>query len=82
MSQPNATLRRVRFGLWIVTAIALSGAVALAVSRLWGPPPVPDALESTRALISGDFSLVDHSGQAVTKADYRGKWMLVSFKNI
>ena len=79
MSQTHSTLRRVRLALWMLTAVAASGAIALWVSRHWGPPPAPDALESTRALITGEFSLVDHGGKAVTKADYRGKWMLVSF---
>ncbi len=29
--------------------------------------------------IGGPFSLTDHTGKAVTEADYRGKWMLVFF---
>ena len=63
MSQTHSTLRRVRLALWMLTAVAASGAIALWVSRHWGPPPAPDALESTRALITGEFSLVDHGGK-------------------
>ncbi|HEY8353029.1 MAG TPA: SCO family protein [Sphingomonadales bacterium] len=34
---------------------------------------------SGRALVGGPFSLVDHNGQRVTDADFRGRYMLVFF---
>lgn len=41
--------------------------------------PEPAALEPFPVDIGGDFALVDHTGKAVTEADYRGRFMLVFF---
>ncbi|PHZ84155.1 SCO family protein [Paremcibacter congregatus] len=37
------------------------------------------ALENTKALIGGPFSLTDHHGKTVTEADFKGKYMLIYF---
>ena len=41
--------------------------------------PEPAAPEPFPVDIGGDFALVDHTGKAVTEADYRGRFMLVFF---
>ena len=43
------------------------------------PAPRGSAAEPFPVDIGGDFALVDHTGRAVTDADYRGRYMLVFF---
>ena len=43
-------------------------------------PASPSAVDEPFPVdIGGDFALIDHTGQAVTDADYRGRYMLVFF---
>jgi protein SCO1/2 len=68
----------------IVAALATIG-IALAAAALdrpyfgqaWGQEPSPG--EASRAANRGAFSLVDHTGRAVTDEDFLGRFMLVFF---
>ncbi|WP_299845909.1 SCO family protein [uncultured Jannaschia sp.] len=42
-------------------------------------PPAIQATSVGEADIRSDFSLVDHTGRAVTEADFAGRWQLVFF---
>lgn len=60
---------------WIVCALALAALlVFLGPKRLLSPPESEGS-----ALIGGAFSLSDAEGNAVTDADFRGRYMLVYF---
>jgi len=63
----------------IVAVVALLAVAGVWFSRQMAPDPAPTAKEVLRAAISGKFSLIDHTGQAVTEETYRGKWLLVFF---
>jgi protein SCO1/2 len=68
-----------RLAVVALTAVLAGGLVALAV--LPGPrQQVSSVLPSTgKALVGGPFSLVDHTGKAVTEQGFRGRYMLVYF---
>ena len=70
--------QRLRLVLWSVAVLAAIGA-ALA---LWSAQRVPAASAPTfqgEADIYSAFTLTDHTGRAVTEADYAGRWQLVFF---
>ncbi|WP_375600362.1 SCO family protein [Devosia sp. Naph2] len=72
-------LRNLRLALWaaaIALVIAPAGAL---VWRAYTPAQVPKITSSGEATIRSEFSLVDHTGRAVTEADFAGKWQLVFF---
>ena len=72
-------LRRVRVVLWaLVTVVALSLGGAL-LWRAATPDPLPAPSYTEEAEIRSEFSLIDHTGQRVTQADYAGRWQLVFF---
>lgn len=47
--------------------------------RAYVPPPASRTTSVGEADIRSDFSLIDHTGGAVTEADYAGRWQLVFF---
>jgi len=74
-------LRWIRYTAWATLAVVafLVAAVVLGWWRVDGPG-APEPLTATAPLdVGGPFSLVDHSGKAVTDADFRGRPMLVFF---
>jgi len=68
----------IRFGLFVLAACA-AGAGAYITLHYPDTPRSPGAQDAGKALIGGPFTLVDHNGQTVTQADFRGKHMLVFF---
>ena len=79
MNRGVSKLRRVRTALWGVVVLTAATAASFAAWHWMEGAPIPTAREAGRAAISGDFSLTDHTGRAVTDEDYRGKWLLVFF---
>lgn len=75
-------MRKIRIAVWLVVA-TLAGLTAGYLAIRPGEEPTPTQIRSAedvaRDLITGEFSLVDHTGQAVTDKDYRGAWRLVFF---
>lgn len=61
-------------------ALASLAAVAVAAGIAWFQVRVATqvAHEGTAA-VGGPFHLTDHTGRAVSDADYRGRWMLIYF---
>jgi len=80
ISKPTTqTLRRVRLALWAgAAAILLLAGGALTV-RTYMAPPAPRATSVGEADIRSEFALMDHTGRAVTEADFAGRWQLVFF---
>ncbi len=69
----------------IATAVAVGGA-QLAIRQMdqtGAPPEEADqartAQEVLREIVTGEFSLTDHHGNAVTDENYRGSWPLIFF---
>jgi cytochrome oxidase Cu insertion factor (SCO1/SenC/PrrC family) len=64
---------------WI--GFALAGIIALLAAGGWVLEGWLAAQQPSRgkALIESEFSLVDHTGKAVTDEDFAGKWQLVFF---
>ncbi|PHP26543.1 SCO family protein [Limimaricola cinnabarinus] len=77
MPNSHSFYRRLRFLLWsgaAVFALAIAGLVVLR------DPSAPiEVAYSGEADIRSDFELIDHTGRAVTQADYAGRWQLVFF---
>lgn len=80
-------LRKVRLILWLLaaTAVAVMGA-QMAIRFMDANDAQPTAEEQARAakevareVVTGEFSLIDHHGKAVTDEDYRGSWPLIFF---
>lgn len=74
---PNP-MKRLRLALW--TAALLAAIVA--VLALWMAPrmaAVPATTFKGEADVRSAFTLTDHTGRAVTEADYAGRWQLVFF---
>ncbi|RAH96202.1 SCO family protein [Acuticoccus sediminis] len=72
-------LRRVRLAMWAcVAAVLLVAGVTLILRPHW-LTPAPEATFTGEADIRSQFSLVDHTGRAVTEADFAGRWQLVFF---
>lgn len=62
--------------------IALASLVGLVVAAgiaWWQVQHATKQVETTAASVGGPFALTDHTGKAVTDADYRGKFLLVYF---
>lgn len=77
-STKTTQLRRIRFSLWILVAaavLALGGAYFFQTIGVREPPLVTVG----EAAIRSEFSLIDHSGNRVTEADFLGRWQLVFF---
>ena len=62
---------------WIFSVLALVGLLVWLGIGKQAPAPESDSL--SKGLIKGDFSLVDGTGRAVTKASFHGKYLLVYF---
>lgn len=73
-----AALRRFRIVLWSSTIMLGLLAAGLIILRLQAEPE-PQVTYQGEADIRSDFSLVDHTGKAVTHQDYAGRWQLVFF---
>ncbi|KZD03056.1 SCO family protein [Oceanibaculum pacificum] len=72
-------LRRARLVIWAgAAALLLSAGGALTLRAYLAPQP-PQAISSGEADIRSEFSLTDHTGRAVTEADFAGRWQLVFF---
>ena len=71
------TKRIVLVGLVIASLAGISVAWTLIDSRLLAPPPRKEDIG--RSLITGEFSLTDHTNRPVTQKDYNGFWRLVFF---
>lgn len=63
----------------LIILLCLAALYALYITIVLDKNQPPTALQNTRALIGGPFSLSDHHGQAVTEQDFRGKYMLIYF---
>lgn len=77
-------LRRIRLVLWgVVTAVLLATGGAL-MMRSYLLPPTSEGISVEVATIGetdirSEFTLMDHTGRAVTEADFTGRWQLVFF---
>ncbi|MEC9369024.1 MAG: SCO family protein [Pseudomonadota bacterium] len=67
--------------LRLVLIVIAAFAAGAFIAALWVMPRAsqPVKLEAGSALIGGPFSLTDHTGKRVTEADFRGRFMLVTF---
>lgn len=69
-----------RVSVLVLAGLAAGALAALALlSGPKGPPAVPTAIETGKALIGGPFTLTDNTGKRVTEKDFLGKYMLVFF---
>jgi protein SCO1/2 len=62
--------------------IALASLVGLAIAAgiaWWQVRHATQQVETTAAAVGGPFRLTDHTGKAVSDADYRGKHLLIYF---
>ncbi len=65
-----------------ILRIALASLVGLAIAAgiaWWQVQNATRQVETTAASVGGPFRLTDHTGKAVTDADYRGKYLLIYF---
>ncbi len=65
--------------LWGAAAAALLGAAGAVAFLAYGPPPAPRVAYTGEADVRSKFTLTDHTGRAVTEADFAGRWQLVFF---
>lgn len=66
--------------MWLAVAVLAGVTSGLYLVRSTDrPAPVRSAAEVARELVTGEFSLTDHTGRPVTDRDYRGSWRLVFF---
>ena len=73
--------------MWLVIATAVAVMGAQMVIRLIddaNAPPTGEekaqtAQQIARDIVTGEFSLIDHHGNAVTDESYRGSWLLIFF---
>lgn len=72
-------LRRIRLVLWGTVAAVLLVTGGALMLRTHVPPPTPEVSSVGETDIHSEFSLTDHSGRAVTEADFTGRWQLVFF---
>jgi len=80
-------LRKTRLIMWLVIATAIAVMGAQLTIRLMddaAPPPTAEekaqtAQDVARDIVTGEFSLIDHQGNAVTDETYRGSWLLIFF---
>ena len=80
ISKPTThTLRRAWLAIWAGAAALLLLAGGALILRTYLTLPAFRATSVGEADIRSDFSLVDHTGRAVTEADFAGRWQLVFF---
>ncbi len=80
-------MRKVRLALWFLVATAAAVLAAQLVVRYMdqsGAPPAEAERERTarevaQEAVTGEFSLTDHRGNAVTDGDFSGSWPLIFF---
>jgi cytochrome oxidase Cu insertion factor (SCO1/SenC/PrrC family) len=72
-------LRRIRLAIWAGVAVLLLATGGALVMRALTPPQEAKMTSVGEANIRSVFSLTDHTGRAVTEADYAGRWQLVFF---
>lgn len=72
-------MRSVRIVLWGVVAATMVAFAGVTGLQWWESRQPPTAQQLGRAAISGDFSLVDHTGKQVTDENFRGQWLLAFF---
>lgn len=77
-SSASSRLRIIRLIAWGSCAVlaVLFGAL---LWRAMVSDGLPEPTYTGEANIRSDFALVDHTGRAVTEADYAGRWQLVFF---
>ncbi len=75
-TSPDHFHKRLRFVLWGAAALVALAALAALAFRDNEPPKVAYRGEAD---VRSDFELVDHTGRAVTEADYADRWQLVFF---
>lgn len=63
----------------LVTILSLTLIAVFVWSKYLNTTQTPTAAESSRALIGGEFELINHKGEAVTDKDFLGKYMIVYF---
>lgn len=68
--------RRIQTVILAILAVAIAGGVAW-----WQIRRMPESAPTAGAnlALGGPFSLTEHSGRAVTDADYRGRFLLIYF---
>ena len=80
MISEQTTRRRIRLAIWTgAAAILLAAGAGALILRTDPLPAAPLASTIGEADIRSEFSLTDHTGRAVTQADYAGRWQLVFF---
>lgn len=72
-------LRGIRLAIWASAAAILLATGSALILRAYMPPSTPEATSAGEADIRSAFSLTDHTGRAVTEADFAGRWQLVFF---
>ncbi|WP_157019380.1 SCO family protein [Mesorhizobium xinjiangense] len=72
-------LRRIRYGLWILVAVAALALGGAYLVRTIGFRDPPSPVTVGEAAVHSEFSLTDHNGSRVTDADFQGRWQLVFF---
>ncbi|MDH3228283.1 MAG: SCO family protein [Alphaproteobacteria bacterium] len=78
-------MRKFRLILWFAAATAVALFAAFYVMNQKAPRPVSEtdrvqtAEEIARAIVTGEFALVDARGQPVADTDFRGSWLLIFF---
>lgn len=72
-------LRRIRFSLWILVAVAVLALGGAYFVRTVGSRAPPSAVSVGESAINTEFSLTDHNGNQVTEVDFLGRWQLVFF---
>lgn len=74
-AKPNSNALKIR----IVISLLLLAVAIVAWSIYLSRDTTPSAAESSRALIGGEFELVNHNNEIVTDKDFLGKYMIVYF---
>ncbi len=64
---------------WILTGFSIASAVGVVAAWLFLAPDTRDTEPASGNIITGEFSLVDHTGKPTTHEDFRGSWLLVFF---
>ncbi len=80
----SKALSKSRLVAWLAVVLCVAG-IATAAIFLMRPPPPASVAESGvvriagGAAIGGPFQLIDHTGRAVSDADFAGRFMLIYF---